>query len=215
MIEAGVDLGELARANGLSIPLALGIGAGLGFEYRRNAHQSPSRVFTGLDRDFPARLPVCARAYLNGEPRDIVLNALHQNALSFSLDSSPFIAIMGMEMLAEELPLWEELDDWQSCSISAHNTITTNDALYRRFYLRFLNEIVGFLPGVKWLIAELDEIASEWDSLAVTFKTISMNSVNHLFSAGSKMRRLASREEHFWGKLLEASEASMVPAQPR
>lgn len=211
MIDSGLDLEELAGKNGLSVPLALGIGAGLGFEYRRNAHQSPSRIFIGLNRDFASRLRVRARAFLAGQSRAIVHKAVHENALYFSLDSSPIVGLMGMEMLAEDLPQWAELADWQSCARFAQNIITNNDALHRRSYLNFLREVEEFIPSATTLMEELDEIASEWETLGGSFGAISMNSVPQFSAAGSKLRRLASREEHFWGRLLEASEEFLAP----
>lgn len=185
----------------LSVPLAFGLGAGLYFEYFTRAHETPSRFFIGFNRNCLERFNARRETFQHGAARQIVREALRENALQFNLDRAPTTALMGMEMLAEQLADFSTIPDWKICLREMRAEITGTDSCYRRTYLQFLHEVSTHL-ATQSLCAELDEIADEWDALAAQL-TSALQDATQLESAARKLRRIAFREEHFWGKVLD------------
>ncbi len=183
------------------MPLRFGLGAGLYFEYLQRPNEFPSHFIISFNRDLDVTLPARIRTYQNGSARQTVRDALRENALLFNLDRAPTTALMGMEMLAEQLTDFERIPDWQTCLSDMREEITATGSCYRRLYLLFLQEIESLIE-TQSLCHELSEIADEWDALAAHF-TVAMNDSSQLERASRLLRRLAFREEHFWGKVLE------------
>lgn len=185
----------------LSVPLRFGLGAGLYFEYFRRPRESPSRFVVGLNRHLDAQLAARIAEYQNGDARAAVRAALHENARLFNLDRAPTTALMGMEMLAEQLADFADIPDWQTCLRDMREEITTTGSCYRRTYGLFLQEVQSSVE-IQELGCELADIADEWDALAAQF-TRALHDWGELEQAGRLLRRLAFREEHFWGKVLD------------
>lgn len=185
----------------LSLPLRFGLGAGLYFEYFRRPHASPSHFAIGFNRNLDMQLAQRAERYKNGEARQVAREAIEENALLFNLDRAPTTALMGMEMFAEQLAEYETIPDWQSCISDFHREIAETGSCYRRVYLEFLQEVQAILETGR-LCAELTEIANEWDALAAELK-YTLDDASRLERASRLLRRLAFREEHFWGNVLD------------
>lgn len=185
----------------LTIPLRFGLGAGLYFEYFRRPTNSPSRFIIGFNRNLDAHLDTRIAQYQNGNARQAIHEALRENALLFNLDRAPTTALMGMEMLAEHLADFQTIPDWQMCLNDMREEITATGSCYRRVYLEFLREIQTRLDTTT-LVIELSEIADEWDALAAQF-TIAAYDAAQLERTSRMLRRIAFREEHFWGKVLD------------
>lgn len=186
----------------LSLPLQFGLGAGLYFEYFRRLNQSPSHFAIGFNRNLDRMLSERIKEYKHGNARKAVRDTLTENALLFNLDRSPTTGLMGMEMLAEELAGFETILDWQTCISDLEAEITATGSCYRRVYLGFLEEIQPLIE-TKTLVAELTEIAEEWDALAARFAQ-AVNDSTELDGASRSLRRIAFREEHFWGHVLDS-----------
>lgn len=185
----------------LSETLRFGLGAGLYFEYVRRPQQSPSHFIIGFNRHLDSKLATRIAQFQNGNAQAAVRDALRENALLFNLDRAPTTALLGMEMFAEHLAHFDTIPDWQLCLSDMRAEITATDSCYRGIYLRFLQEIQAHIDTTT-LCLEFAEIVNEWDTLAVQFGA-SMNDASQLERASRLMRRLAFREEHFWGKVLD------------
>lgn len=194
------DLKTVAQKHALSPALALGLGAGIYFEYFCRSQPSPTRFIAGTYREMEPTLVMRLNAY-QADPRKSVREALRENALRFNLDGAPTTALLGMEMLAEELPHFDEIVDGRACLGSMAETIVMNRALYRRTYAEFLNEIAPEIFHAGTLASELVGIATEWETLAGLLLKAAGGS--ELERASSLVRRLAFREEHFWGTMLD------------
>jgi len=198
------DLETLAYEHNVSAALFLGLGAGLYFEYLRRLQPSPTHCIRGLQRELDLR-------WLERTPRDGTLRAadvraaLLSNALWFNLDRAPTTALLGMEMLAEELATFDTIPDWQVCIEAMAETIHSTGSLYRRVYVEFLREISDLEPLARRLSVELSEIAEEWDGFADCLERIvDTRDAGELERASRLVRRIAMREEHFWGGVMNA-----------
>ncbi len=193
-------------AQGIVLPntLVFGLGAGIYFEYYRRPGDSPSRFFTGHNRQLEQELDSRVAEFLNGDRREAIVSALRTNALAMNIDRSPVAGVMGMELFAEELENWATLPDWEACAREAARTIEDTGSLYRRRYVQFLREASECFDPVRRLLVPLREIAGEWDILAAKLRMVAIPDPEEGFThAGRLLQRLAAREEHFWGELIE------------
>src|SRR5581483_4648288 len=152
------ELDELAEGHALSPALALGLGAGVYFEYFRRPQPSPTHWISGIHRCLRDTLTARTIHYKQS-PQAALREALRENALWFNLDRAPTTALLGMEMLAEELTQYEAIADWRECLHGMGEEILTTGALYRRTYVAFLNQAAQHLPVVQPLAREMDEVA--------------------------------------------------------
>lgn len=200
---------ETAAAQAQLTPaLALGLGAGVYFEYFRRPSGSPTHWIGGLRPGWrttlDARLVQFRRA-----PTNALRAALRENALWFNLDRAPTTALLGLEMFAEELDHFNLYGDWVACLRDIGAAISTQDALFRRRYCGFLNEITYCLNWAAAAEQELAAIADEWDALAQwLLDTANAGEASSLERASRLTRRLAFREEHFWGSILDTVQAA-------
>lgn len=182
--------------------MALGLGAGVYFEYYRRPTPEPTRFITGLNRATGALLAQRIEHYASA-PEAAVRAALHENALWFNLDRQPTTALLGMEMLAEELIYYDTVPDWRISFQAMARVILETGALYRRTFITFLNE-VAHLVVMHGVASELQEIADEWTRFGTYLEECAERANASSFEQASRMvRRLAFREEHFWGKVLD------------
>ncbi len=182
--------------------MGLGLGAGVYFEYYRRPTPAPTRFITGLNRVVQATLAQRAPQYA-ATPKDAVRAALHENALWFNLDRQPTTALLGMELWAEELAYYDALPDWRVSLQAMARTILDSGALYRRSYLEFLQTSAPLVP-TRAAQQELSEIVNEWMQLAICLQDCAASAAAPALETPSRLvRRLAFREEHFWGKVLE------------
>ena len=195
------DLDALAHAHQLSHAMALGLSAGLYFEYYRRPRPQPTRFITGLNRAAESFLQQRLAQYSTA-PYDAVRAALRDNALWFNLDRLPTTALLGMEMLAEELVYYDTLADWRECFRAMSQQISDTRALYRRTYCDFLQEIAN-VTDTAAVVSELSEIANDWERFAAHLAACAAPDAAPGFEqAGRLVRRIAFREEHFWGQIL-------------
>ncbi|HZQ08388.1 MAG TPA: DUF4872 domain-containing protein [Anaerolineae bacterium] len=198
------ELDELAEGHALSPALALGLGAGVYFEYFRRPQPSPTHWISGIHRCLRDTLTARTIHYKQS-PQAALREALRENALWFNLDRAPTTALLGMEMLAEELAHYQAIADWRECLLGMSEEILANNALYRRMYVAFLNEATQHLSPLQSLISELDEVADAWNSFAAHLQqTAQASNPPELEHASRLLRRLAFREEHFWGTVLDS-----------
>ncbi len=134
--------------------------------------------------------------------------ALRANALGMNLDRAPYLGIMGMEALAEDFPNWADAPDWEICARAGYQLIEvrgTGGSLFRKLYAQFLREAQALDERLRAenLAEAMEEIASEWSALANVMQSIAKDKERGRFrEAGRAMRRLAMREENFWGRVL-------------
>ncbi len=196
------DLEQLAHAYKLSPALALGLGAGVYFEYYRRPSPRPTRFITGLNRATAQTLAQRAAQYSTA-PQAALRAALHENALWFNLDRQPTTALLGMEMLAEELVYYDTYPDWRVSFRAMARAVLDTDALHRRTYASFLQASARFIPAHEVTI-ELQEIADDWIHFGTYLDECAASANAPSFEQASRLvRRLAFREEHFWGKVLD------------
>ncbi len=200
------ELEVLVERSGLSPALTLGFGAGLYFEYFRRPQPSPTHYIRGLRRDlFTTDAPLSAPVALT---RERVAAALAENARWFNLDRAPTTALLGMEMLAEELPHYDAIADWVACLQGMASTIKASRSLYRRDYATFLNESTPCLPAAAGLAQELAGVAGEWDKFAeLSGRIAAERDATQLERLSRLVRRIAALEEHFWGNALSTVSA--------
>lgn len=135
--------------------------------------------------------------------QDAIRAALRDNARGMVLDRAPHQGIMGMETLAEDFENWGDANDWVVCALIAYQNIEvrgTGGGFFRKMYAQFLREaqMVEFAQT-------LDEIANGWSTFAQLLKHIAGKKDRMGFAEASRtIRRLALREENFWGKVLDA-----------
>ena len=82
------DLETIAHNHSISPALALGLGAGLYFEYLRRSEPSPTHSIAGLDRDIQNKL-VRRLASYRDHPKKCLRDSLRETALLFNLDRAP------------------------------------------------------------------------------------------------------------------------------
>jgi hypothetical protein len=140
---------------------------------------------------------------------DAVVTALRDNALGMNLDRAPHQAIMGMELLAEDFENWGDAPDWRWCAKFGYQIIEvrgTGGGLFRKMYAQFLreaDELDERLRAAK-LAETMDSIANEWSEFARLLQRIAAEQDRAAFADASRaIRRLAMREENFWGKVLD------------
>ncbi len=144
---------------------------------------------------------------------DAMREALRENALGMNLDRAPYQGIMGMEALAEEFESWADLPDGEWCARIAYQNIEvrgTGGGMFRKMYARYLREASARLPALREarLAETMEEIAGEWSELAGILQRIAAERNAALYKAASRaIRRLALREENFWGRVLRSVEA--------
>lgn len=195
------ELALVAQKYRMSKAMALGLGAGVYFEYFQQPHGSPSRFISGLHRSLEKTLAARVAAFAD-DPRTALRDAMRENALWFNLDRAATNGLLGMEMLAEELPHLSSVDDRQECVTQMARAIQVSRALYRETYATFLEQCSLHFPDATNLTIALREIAGEWDEFAIEL-TGTAHDTFRLERAGRMLRRLALREEHFWGNVLE------------
>ncbi len=141
--------------------------------------------------------------------RDAVVTALRDNALAMDLDRAPHLGIMGMETLAEDFENWTDVPDWVLCAKFAYQNIEvrgTGGGFFRKMYAQFLREaetIDKRLRGVG-LAETMEQIADEWSAFGKLLRRIAAGQDRAAYAQASRaMRRLAMREENFWGKVID------------
>jgi Butirosin biosynthesis protein H, N-terminal/Domain of unknown function (DUF4872) len=140
---------------------------------------------------------------------DAVTAALRDNALGMNLDRAPHRAIMGMETLAEDFENWGDAADWAVCAKFGYQNIEvrgTGGGFFRRMYAQFLREVelIDECLRAARLAEAMEEIAGEWSEFARLLKRIAAEKDRAAFGEASRaIRRLAMREENFWGKVLD------------
>lgn len=197
-------LREIAECFGVSPELALGLGAGLYFQYFRRPEPAPSHWIDGLNPNIVQGLAGQLENYAIS-PDSAVRNALTANALWFNLDRAPTTGLLGMEMLAEELPHFNSIADWRICIQVMTETIDNTESLHRRTIVRFLNGVAVHFAPAQILAREMSSIADSWDTFSANLRDTPIgNSASNLETFSRQIRRIAFREEHFWGVVLES-----------
>ncbi len=141
-----------------------------------------------------------------------VRHALRANALGMNLDRAPHQGIMGMESVAEDLSRWGDLPDWEVCARFAYQNIEvrgTGGGMFRKMYAEYLQQVEPLDQELQaaGLAALMSELADEWSALGSLFQRTAVEGGRSLFQdAGRAMRRLAAREEYFWGRVLKLEE---------
>jgi hypothetical protein len=130
--------------------------------------------------------------------------ALCDNARAMVIDRAPHFGIMGMETLAEDFETWGDTPDWELCARWGYQNIAvrgTGGGFFRALYAQFLRD-----ANLLERAATMDEIAREWEAFAALLKQIADEKNRALFADASRaMRRLAMREEIFWGRVLDTT----------
>lgn len=199
------ELRAIARSRNLEVSDAylFGLAAPLDFAYFADPHRVPSHRIVGTHGNILGSLS----SLLSGSrPMDeLVRAALEMNAERMAFDRSPNAAILGMESLAEEIADWGSLPDADQIALGIRQAILAGPfggALGRQLYSEFLREATKdlLLPGE--LSEILEPICGEWVLLAELMDE-SLLLRERFKRASTHVRRLASREEYFWGRALE------------
>lgn len=139
---------------------------------------------------------------------DAIRMALRDNALGMNLDRAPYLGIMGMESLAEDFENWAAAPDWGLAARFAYQNIEvrgTGGGFFRKMYAQFLREAEEVDPRLRdaKLADAMEEIAGEWTTLGGILQEISEEQDPGRFQEAARaIRRLAMREENFWGRVL-------------
>jgi hypothetical protein len=125
-----------------------------------------------------------------------------------NLDRAPHQAVMGMETLFEDFEQWGSAPDWGICARFGYQNIEvrgTGGGFFRKLYAQFLRQaeqLDGDLRAAH-LAETMEEIASEWTALGSILQRVAKEKDPALFKdASHATRRLAMREENFWGRVL-------------
>ena len=140
---------------------------------------------------------------------DAVIVALRDNALAMDLDRAPHQGIMGMETLAEDFENWADAPDAALCARFAYQNVEvrgTGGGFFRKMYAQFLREAEPLDERLRAanLAETLEQIADEWSAFGRLAQRLATEPDRAAFGDASRaMRRLAMREENFWGKVLD------------
>ncbi len=140
---------------------------------------------------------------------DAVLAALRDNALAMDLDRAPHQAIMGMELLAEDFENWADAPDAVLCAKFGYQNVEvrgTGGGFFRKMYAQFLREAETMDERLREanLAETMEQIAEEWSAFGRLLQHIAAEQDRAAFGDASRaIRRLAMREENFWGKVLD------------
>ncbi|MBI5302158.1 MAG: BtrH N-terminal domain-containing protein [Chloroflexi bacterium] len=140
---------------------------------------------------------------------DATRAALRDNARAMNLDRAPHLAIMGMETLAEDFENWADAPDWEWCARFGYQIIEkrgTGGGAFRKLYAAYLREAEARDDALRAarLAETMAELADEWTAFAAVLKRVSEEKERALFADASRaIRRLALREEHFWGRVMD------------
>jgi len=134
--------------------------------------------------------------------------ALHDNALGMNLDRAPHRAIMGMETLAEDFENWADAPDWEWCARFAYQIIErrgTGGGAFRKLYAAYLRqaETLDETMRTARLAETMADLADAWSAFAALLKKISEGDRAGFAEASRAIRRLALREENFWGRVMD------------
>ncbi|MBI5653136.1 MAG: DUF4872 domain-containing protein [Chloroflexi bacterium] len=136
--------------------------------------------------------------------QNAVRAALRDNARAMVMDRAPHFGVMGMETLAEDFETWGDAPDWVVCTRFGFQNIEvrgTGGGFFRALYAQFLRD-----ANFPELGATMDEIANEWSAFARLLKQIADEKNRaRLGEASRAIRRLAMREENFWGRVLDTT----------
>lgn len=205
-------LAELVRQGRQEHPdwseaFCFGLAVPLGFYYHSNDHRSPSRWIAGTRLDMAASLKRHTDAAPDLDCATLVRTALRENALAMDLDRTHWEAIMGMELLAEDFEAWAARPDAAACARAAAEAIDAppGGALWRGLYTRFARECAAWFAPAAEMAGMLDSVCDDWRALSATLRGESPPG-ERFPAAGRQIRRLAMREEYFWGRVLDATE---------
>lgn len=199
------ELHRIARSRHLDFPDAylFGLAAPLDFAFFADPNRVPSHWIVGTHANIPGNLSnLLTRAVSIDES---VRAALEMNAEMMAFDRSPNAAILGMESLAEEIADWGALPDADQIALGIRQAILVESfgsALGREVYAEFLREATKELPLAGELSDILEPICGEWIWLADLMGE-SLLLRERFERASTHIRRLASREEYFWGRVLD------------
>ena len=203
-----VDFAELqtiARSRHLDFTDAylFGLAAPLDFAYFANPNRVPSHWIVGTHGNIPGNLSNLLASAVSTD--ELVRRALEMNAEMMAFDRSPNAAILGMESLAEEIADWGALPYADQIAFGIRQAILVEPfggALGRELYTEFLREATKDLALAGELSEILEPICGEWSWLAdLMGESLSLR--ERFERASTHIRRLASREEYFWGRMLE------------
>lgn len=141
---------------------------------------------------------------------DAIIRALRANALGMVIDRAPHTGVMGMETLAEDFQNWNKSADWEFCARFGYQNIDvrgTGGGFFRKMYAQFLRqaEAPSEIVRVGKFADQMTAIANEWSQFGGLLKRIADEKNAALFTeASNAVRRLAMREENFWGQVLDA-----------
>ena len=116
---------------------------------------------------------------------------------------------MGMELLAEDFENWGDAPDWKRCAKFGYQIIEvrgTGGGCFRKMYADFLRgaEALDERLRAAKLAETMDSIAQEWTEFARLLQRIAEEQDRAAFAEASRaIRRLAMREENFWGRVLD------------
>ncbi|NOZ06368.1 MAG: BtrH N-terminal domain-containing protein [Chloroflexi bacterium] len=137
--------------------------------------------------------------------------AIIENARRMLKGDRGYGGIENMFEWADELPFWpDQTDDWVWCVRFAYQVIErrgTGGGFFRRLYAQFLQEVETQIPAAAdaHLADEMSDIARNWRDLGMALKQISEEQdPAALESVAPAARKLALREQHFYGHALKA-----------
>lgn len=177
------------------------------------AYASLRRARTSAVPPFPVRnawMTLDARRPVVELP-DAMRSAIIENARKMLLGDRGRGGVENILEWAGDLPFWpERAHDWVWCVRFAYQVIErrgTGGGFFRRLYAGFLREVEAALPEAAQagLAEEMAGIAQTWTDLAFRLKTISEEQdPTALEEVASPFRKLALREQHFYGRALKA-----------
>jgi len=142
---------------------------------------------------------------------DAMRAAIIENARHMLKGDRGYGGIENMMEWADELPDWaERAEDWVWCVRFAYQVIErrgTGGGFFRRLYAQFLREVEERIPAASeaHLADEMFGIARTWTDLAMRLKQISEEQdPATLEEVAPLARKLALREQHFYGHALKA-----------
>jgi hypothetical protein len=138
--------------------------------------------------------------------------AIIENARQMLLGDRGRGGIENMLEWADDLPMWSAMaEDWVWCVRFAYQVIErrgTGGGFFRKLYAGFLREVEAAIPDVAeaHLADEMLEIARTWSELAFRLKEVSEEQDPKLLEGiAPQARKLALREQHFYGRALKAA----------
>ena len=167
-----------------------------------------ARLFRNAIFDLRGNLYAPQTVSLPSDMPGVIRHAMIDNSRALTEDSSGATGIQALVKMRDELPRWQDFDDWQWTCRFAYQVIEkrgTGGGGFRLMYSDFLEEAAGYVPEIRalGLAAKMYEAALAWQALAEALKTTSEKGRPDLAEVREKIEAVIRTESAYHAVVLE------------